>query len=171
MAELKKFRVRQAKPRDVGLFKSLWSRFLAEQEGLGSIIRGSERNLEIYTSVFSKYVNIDPDTEKPEYEGIVLFISEIAVVMAGDNGVKADLTIGQKPANVFGLYVAPDQRGKNLGAKLYEECFKKLKDMGFDAVFGDILNDNIWSENTLKKAAGEAVRVSVSPVYAKLSNK
>ena len=165
MAELKKIRVREAKPRDVGLFKKLWGEFLIEQEKLGSMIKGSEKNLDIYTSVFSKYV--DPESG---YEGVAMFIGEVAVVMAGDNGTNAELTIGRKPAAVFGVYVAPDQRGKNLGAKLYEECFKKLKDMGFDAVFGNVLNDNVHSVNTLEKAAGNATRVPESPLYAKLTS-
>lgn len=164
MAELKKIRVRAAKPRDIGLFKKLWGDFLKEQETLGSMIKGSERNLDIFTTIFTKYV------EEKDYEGVALFIGEVAVLMAGDNGTQAELTIGHKPANVWGIYVAPDQRGKGLGVKLYEEGFKQLKAMGFDAVFGNILNDNICSENILKKVAGNATRVPETPVFAKLEN-
>lgn len=164
MAELKKIRVREAKPRDIGLFKKLWKDFLVEQQSLGSIVKGdSDRTNEVYSNVFNMYVG-----EEPSYQGVVLFIGEIAVVMAGDNGIDAEFTIGTRPANVFGVYVAPDHRGKGLATKLYEEAFKRLKTMGFDAVYGTIINDNVGSVKTLEKAAGNATAVPERPVYAKL---
>ena len=169
MPDLKKIRVREAKPRDIGLFKKLWREFLIEQQQMGSVVVGdSDRNLEIFTNIFRMYV--DPDVpEDAKYDGIVLFISEVAVMMAGDPGTNIEMSIAHKPANVWGLYVVPDQRGKALGLKLYQDGFKRLKEMGFDLVMGEVVDGNTYSIATLDKAAGHALRIPTSPYYAKLT--
>ena len=161
MAELKKIRVREARPRDVGLFRSLWSQFLREQQEAGSIIRGdSEKNLEIFTNVFKTYVDKEA-SEYDQHNGIALFIGEVAVLLVGASGNSVEMTIGRRPARVWGIYVIPDQRDKGIEVKLYEEAFKRLREMGFDAVFGN---------NALESVLGHITCSSEHLVYVELKD-
>lgn len=160
MSEIKKIRVREARERDKGLFHKLWKELLLEQQENGSIVRGdSEKNIEIFTNVFKSYTDSSED-------GVVLFIGEIAVLMAGNPGNEVELTIGRRPARNWGMYVVPDQREKNIETKLYEAGFKRLREMGFDVIFGGSMSDN--NSVALEKVAGSITRASESLVYAKL---
>lgn len=79
MPELKHIRVREAKARDIGLFKKLWLELLEEQAGKGSIIRPTEKTLTFYEALFDAYVS-------GRFDGIVLFVADSGVLMWGDSG-------------------------------------------------------------------------------------
>lgn len=77
MGDLKTIRVREAKPRDVGLFRKLWTQFLYGQKEQGSV--RDEKALGLYEHLFHLYMS-------KEAEGIVLFVADKGVLMWGDNG-------------------------------------------------------------------------------------
>lgn len=77
MAELKNIRVREAKGRDIGLFRKLWTQFLETQRTQGS---GRDvKALALYEHLFNSYV-------AKEADGIVLFVADKGVLMWGEHG-------------------------------------------------------------------------------------
>ncbi len=98
MPELKKIRVREAKFRDLGLFKKLWAGLLEQQEKEGSHIVANEQSLCLYEGLFRAYV-------EQGMEGFVLFVADKGVLMWGETN--APLDYGGKAAMVWGCYVVP----------------------------------------------------------------
>lgn len=123
MAETKKVRIRDAKPRDVGLLKKLWKAYLESNETAGSVVCSSEQNLASPAILFERYVS-------NESNGVVLFIADYAIFMAGESSAPIDYTCG-KTATLWGIYVQP---GHDVKDQLIAEGFKKLKEKGFDTV-------------------------------------
>jgi len=131
----KKIRVREAKPRDLGLFRKLWVEFLKEQSEKGSFILNTEHNLRVYEAVFNLY------TEKT-IPGTVLFIAEDAVLMwgqAGKDELETDLGV---IAQGWGTYIKADSRGKGYSKAIRAEGQKRLKELGFDTIVGTGLIDD-----------------------------
>jgi hypothetical protein len=77
MAELKNIRVREAKGRDIGLFRKLWTLLIQTQceQGSGRDLKA----LALYEHLFNRYV-------AKEADGIVLFVADKGVLMWGDHG-------------------------------------------------------------------------------------
>lgn len=123
MAEAKKVRIRDGKPRDVGLLSKLWKAYLESNEMAGSVVCSSERNLASPAIMFERYVN-------NESNGVVLFIADYAVFMAGESPAPIDYSCG-KTATLWGVYTEP---GRDVKDQLIAEGFKKLKEKGFDMV-------------------------------------
>jgi hypothetical protein len=86
--ELKKIRVREAKPRDIGLFKKLWAEHLEASAKAGSIIAATEKTLDVYVKLFNMYLAGD-------YEGVVLFVADKGVLMYGDAGAPLEHVHGR----------------------------------------------------------------------------
>lgn len=132
MGKLKHIRVRTATMRDRGLFKSLWMKMLEEQYQAGSLVLPHDHNVDVMVNIFEKYV-----TE--ELEGVVLFVSNVGVIMYGDLVNPYKLSVGTKVAYGFGQYVAPENRGDGILDAMAEEAFKQLIVRGFDVMFGNTM--------------------------------
>lgn len=127
-----KIRVRRAKVGDRGLFRKLWKEFLDSQAALGHDILSNERNLDFYLKLFDLYMSGD-------LEGIILFVSEDAVLMWGSNGAAPPLEVryGKKPALAWGSFVREGHDPK-VGLKLEGKAINILKDLGFDYILRPI---------------------------------
>lgn len=156
MSEIKKPRVRAAKPRDIGLFKKLWKLYLEERFEQGGVILPSDENVETYTNLFKLYTNPDLP-EDMKIDGIVLFIGEVALIMCGDPDMPFETRLG-KTAYAFGVYVMPDQRRQGLFNLLYEEAKKRLNGFGFEHVTGSILESNTQGIKALERSTGQELQ-------------
>ena len=124
-------RVRHAKPGDRNLFRKLWTEYLTESyESKDAEIKPDEFNIDRYSLFFDLYV-----TEK--VPGIVLFIGDSAVLMWGGIG-EPPFHMDTERAIGFGTYVRPDARKKGYSTLIRKEGARLLKEMGFDAVVGEI---------------------------------
>lgn len=132
MGEMKKIRVRKAKDGDHGLFKKLWQELNEAQFELGSTIIPNEQNLEAMLAMFEAIVS-------GEQDGVVLFVSDVAVLMWGEMGNPFETTHGTRIAFGYGHYVAPEQRGRGILDKMTEVAFAKLKEQGFESMAGSLL--------------------------------
>lgn len=77
MGDLKTIRVREARPRDIGLFRKLWTQLLAMQREQGS--SRDVKALSLYEHMFNLYLSKEAD-------GIVLFVADKGVLMWGAHG-------------------------------------------------------------------------------------
>ena len=124
-------RVRQAKPGDRNLFRKLWGDYLKEAyESKDSEVQPNDFNLDRYSFFFDLYVS-------GGVPGVVLFIGDSAVLMWGGIG-EPPFQIDTERAVGFGTYVKPEARKKGYSALIRKEGARLLKEMGFDAVFGEI---------------------------------
>ena len=143
MAELKNIRVREAKERDLGLFRKLWMGLLEEQEAKGSTTKATKKTLAVFENIFQAYV-------EGKYEGIVLFIADKAVLMWGDSGVGIDYSKG-KIASGWGTYVALDARKKGLSKAIRKRGNELLKEKGFSGITGHVIKDDEAAEKSVSK--------------------
>ena len=124
-------RVRAAKTGDRNLFKKLWLEYLTESyDTKDSEIQPDEFNIERYLLFFDLYVS-------ERIPGVVLFIGDSAVLMWGGIG-EPPFHMDTERAVGFGTYVKPEARKKGLSAMIRKEGAKLLKEMGFEAVLGEI---------------------------------
>lgn len=130
-----KIRVREAKQRDKGLFRKLWKSYLKDQHKKGSDILPTAANLDKFELIFEKYVS-------GEFEGIVLFVADDAVLMWGSQGEPAFETNYKKPATAWGTYVGEKLRGKGVSKELRKIAAQKLREKGFDVAIGIGLKGN-----------------------------
>ena len=119
----KKIRIREAKPRDVGLFTKLWKSYLESNEKAGSVICPNDQNMAGPILMFERYVSAD-------LRGVILFIADYAVLMAGEQALPLEYNCG-RVANLWGAYTLPDHE---IGSQLVDEGLKRLKEKGFDTV-------------------------------------
>jgi len=145
MPELTKIRVREAKPRDRGLFKKLWKSYLEEERETGGIMLPTEANIETSAVMFDNYVD-------GTYEGVVLFVADKAVLMYGDPGMVFETTLG-KVAWGWGIYVHPDFREKGIAKELTKAAVDKLISLGFNRLYGEIRPDKEASTKALESVA------------------
>jgi hypothetical protein len=124
MPELKKIRVREAKPRDKGLFKMLWQKFMEEQHKKGDLALPSEHNLGFYAELFDLYVS-------GEVDGVVLFVADQAVTMCGDPLSYLELRYGRQ-AYWWGMYVEPENRKLGISNAFHGKMQELLQEKGFD---------------------------------------
>ena len=134
----KKIRIREAKPRDTGLFRKLWKAYLESNEKAGSAVCPTDKNIIGPEGLFARYVK-DPSVEGwvSPLDGVVLFVADYAIFMAGQAGTNIDYNCG-KVANLWGVYVQP---GKDVGDQLVAEGLKRLKEKGFDTVLFTCTSD------------------------------
>ena len=149
-----RLRVREAKPRDLGLFKKLWVQFMENQQAYDADVGVTERNIELYCNMFDHFVN------NPE-DGIVLFIGENAVLMWGSAGDSPFETNCGRTATAWGVFVEDKLRGKGAGDLLRQHAKKVLYDRGFDTVLGCVLKDNIHGYNSNKDSGFREIGVMI----------
>lgn len=130
--ELKNIRVRHAKPGDHGLFRKLWQELAEAQFELGNTIIPNEQNLETMTAMFTAIVS-------GEQDGVVIFVSDAAVLMYGEMGNVFETTLGSRIAFGFGHYVVEEHRGRGILDQMTEVAFAKLKEQGFEVMLGSTM--------------------------------
>lgn len=162
---IKKFRVRKATIRDLWLFRKLWMKMLEEQAAKGSLIKANEHNVDVAATIFEAYVEED-------LKGVVLFVSEVGVLLYGDMANPYELSVGKKIAYGFGQYVSPEYRGRGVLDLMMAEAFKQLRLMGFDTMFGTTLEKDPHGQNAfdrgVKQNDGKVVSTGELPCYVKL---
>lgn len=141
MAEVKKLRVRDAKPTDGGLFRKLWIKYLEEQHQKGNHILPNDHNMDLFEKLFNLYVS---DT----WDGIVLFIADKAVLMWGEVPQEFEHNLGRF-ANGWGTYVDEAIRERGASKLLREAAFDKLREKGFESVQGAVLTGDGVSEGSV----------------------
>ena len=134
MPELKKIRVREAKARDIGLFKKLFAGFLEKAAKEGSPVLASEKSLSMYESLFDVYLS--PDSE---YEGVILFVADVGVLMCGDAGIPLDHS--GKPLTLWGIHVTADPP-EAVREALQQRAMEWAKEHEFTGVFMDSYRDS-----------------------------
>ncbi len=163
---LKKIRVRKGTMRDIGLFRILWMKLLEEQVAKGSLIKANEHNLAVAAQLFEAYVGED-------FDGVVLFVSDVGCLMYGDMTTPYELSPGKKVAYGFGQYVAPEHRGRGILDKMMAEAFKQLRRMGFDVMFGNTLEKDTHGQKAFERGVeqndGKVLSTGDQPCYVKLS--
>ncbi len=163
---IKKFRVRKATKRDLWLFKKLWMKMLEEQAAKGSLIKVSEHNVDVAATIFEAYTEGD-------LEGVVLFVSEVGVLLYGDMAGPYELSVGKKIAYGFGQYVSPEYRGRGVLDLMIAEAFKQLRLMGFDVLLGSTLEKDSHGQNAfdrgVKQNDGKVISTGDLSCYVKLS--
>lgn len=124
MSELKHIRVREAKIRDIGLLKKLWTKLLEKQKEEGSIIKVNEKTLNFYENLFNVYVT-------GEHEGLVIFVADKGVLMWGDPGSPLDLP--GKLIMAWGVYIEPEFE-ELIKKPLFEYALNWLKEHKFTGI-------------------------------------
>lgn len=138
----KKIRVREAKSRDIGLFRKLWTAFLTENEKNGAIVRASEKNVAVYERLFNLYV-------EGKAAGVVLFVADHSVLMWGDGGSPFEATA--KVAQAWGTYVKEDKRKTGIAKAMRTEALKKLHALGFEKIVASGIESTIVGSGWTKK--------------------
>lgn len=132
IAPIKNIRVRKATERDKGLFRKLWLDYLEDRMDNGAYIAPTDSTLIGYENIFNSYVT-------GEFNGIILFVADCAVMMCGDSGSYFDHTVGKVATN-WGSHVTLERRGQGIGKALQEEAFGLLREMKFDVIMGPVLS-------------------------------
>jgi GNAT superfamily N-acetyltransferase len=130
---------------DVPLFRSLWMDFLKEQHELGHHLKPTEKNLDAFERLFRAY--IDPTSKLP---GVVLFIDDAAVFMAGSIGEVFESEWGVTAVG-HGTYVVPDARRLGLSKAIRKAGFECLASLGFETATGASVQGNTASEIAAEK--------------------
>lgn len=150
MSSNRKIRVRDAKPRDIGLFKKLWLDNLKENEKAGSIVATTEKNLAMIEATYNLYTS-------GELDGFALFVGDYGVLLAGATGAAVEHNCG-KTAMLWGMFVREDKRKGGVATALVEEAKKRLKVTGFDSVIAPFTVNN--------EAAGSfAIKLEAKPIF------
>lgn len=150
---MKQIKIRNAKKRDTGLFRKLWSAYLEEcVETKTGIVIPSKKNLDVFTQLFELYVN-------KQVEGVVYFVAQNAVLMWGGlPGDDFETIYGKKGAQGWGDYVTPDYRGKGIATKMKQKAMNTLyDDMGFDYIGGVLYGDNEVNRKAAETVAFSSV--------------
>jgi len=125
LAELKRIRVREAKARDIGLFKKLVMEALLEQEKEGSIMRAGDRTLDVSEKLFHMYLDED-------LEGVILFVADRGVLLWGDAASLMDSSLG-KVITAWVTYVVPDSP-EGVREALHQHAEEWAKERGFEGI-------------------------------------
>ncbi len=116
MGQLKKIRVREAKPRDLGLFRKLWQECIDESTyGPGT--------MPIFEELFNACVEAD--------NGFVLLVADKGILIAGE--AEAQFESASPAAQIWGIYVAKGARDKGVASAMLEEAKLRFKTLGHSA--------------------------------------
>jgi hypothetical protein len=121
MPELKKIRVREAKARDIGLFKKLWLELLEKQHSEGSVVLAGDQTLAFYEALYTAYID-------GRFEGVIFFVADKGVLMWGDSG--SPLQYPGKTVTAWG-HMAHDDK---INEALLEAADTWAKEKGFEGI-------------------------------------
>jgi ribosomal protein S18 acetylase RimI-like enzyme len=125
MEELKNIRVREAKPRDVGLFKKLWGEYLNDPENANLLVAWDETSQAAFERVFNNIVENE--------EGFVFFVADKALMLVSYWEESVSFKAG-KIAQILGAYVRPDARDRGIEQALLNAAKDRLESEGFGAM-------------------------------------
>ncbi len=164
--KLKRLRVREAKMEDIGLVRKLWKAMMEEQYKAGSLILPNEANLDVMEAIFEMYIEKKKD-------GVVLLVSDAAILCYGDMVSPYELALGDRIAYGFGQYVTPEHRGRGILDLMAKEAFEQLTAMGFSAMFGTTMVEDAYGRKAFARVVEQSgLKVEDSgerPCYVKLS--
>jgi ribosomal protein S18 acetylase RimI-like enzyme len=132
---VKKIRVRESKIRDLGLFRSLWKKYLNDPENSDVLVTPDKQAEEVFEGLFKVYT-------ASEAEGIVLFVGEVGVLMAGTLNTNVNYRTGNT-AHIWGAFVREDARGRGIAKELFKVAKEKLKELGFESVTLALPSNNL----------------------------
>ena len=118
-------RVRDAKARDIGLFRKLQAEYFADPENEGLLVEPDERSAEFFDALFNTCVEED--------EGIALFVSDTGMLVASPLVTPTSLKPG-RTANIWFAHVSEKARDTGVEEALFAEVKKRLTELRFDAV-------------------------------------
>ena len=146
MGEIKNVRVREARDRDIGLFRKLWLSLLTAEAEKGSII-APEESIELYETLFNAYVS-------GTFEGTVLFVADKAVLMWGTTALALRHTPGRL-LTAWGMHVEPEAP-EGVSKALSEAAETWAKEHGFDGAVAQFHGDEeegyeVWAKVAYRK--------------------
>jgi ribosomal protein S18 acetylase RimI-like enzyme len=156
--------IRHATMQDRTRFLQLWGAHILEQEKDGSKLLATTANLYKFLDYFESYIqgSLFGIVSIAEVDG-----ESVGVCMAGEFAQEDtwDTTLG-KLANLWGVYVEPEHRGKGLGVKLFATVLERGRELGFDAVETYVRVDNEHGQR-VAKAFGTKVYIQqhIAPLY------
>lgn len=153
----KRIKIRRAKPGDLGLFKKLWKEYLSDEKLLSvGGVPPTDHNMEVFEHIFNAYVS-------GEFEGVVLFHAEDAVLMWGDPGGQIFESNYGRQAQGWGTYVKESARKKGISMALQRKAVNILKNMKFDTVVGQVDLENEEAFSSISKLG--FVKVGYVPIF------
>jgi len=134
---MKKIRVREAKPRDLGLFRKLQAEFSADPDNEGTLVKYEPETYEFFDGLFNLYVEDD--------SGFILFVGEWGMIVAGALRAEAKFKMGDV-ANIWFAFVSTEGRDSGIEEALFEETMKRLQEQGYNGVTFGTPTVGKWTE-------------------------
>lgn len=131
---MKTIRVREAKPRDLGLFRKLQGEFFDDPENSGAV---AQNNSEFFDTLFHTLVESD--------DGFILFVAEKGMIVVGPVHTDAKLRFN-KLGNIWTAVVSADSRDLGIEMALFVEAKKLAMDKGYDGLSFASPSVGTWSE-------------------------
>ena len=135
--------IRQAIQADFPTFLRLWLDYMQDQQEQGEPLLPTPQTISFFTLLFTAYVS-------GARKGVVLLDENRAVMLWGAGLADAPFDTAHDPqARSWGVYVAPEHRGKGISRALYEAAKKILREMGFKTMTTGVLIENRAGRNSL----------------------
>jgi GNAT superfamily N-acetyltransferase len=135
--------IRQATQADFPTFLRLWLDYMQDQQEQGEPLLPTPKTIGFFTLLFSAYVS-------GARKGVVLLDEDRAVMLWGGGLAEAPFDTSHDPqARSWGVYVAPEHRGKGISRALYETAIKHLREMGFKTMTTGVLIGNSVGRSSL----------------------
>jgi ribosomal protein S18 acetylase RimI-like enzyme len=115
-----KIRVRDAKPRDLGLFRKLLSDSFSDKENEGLLVIGDEKTIAFFDELFKSAI-------------AVFFVADKGMLMLSENLSPASFKVG-KLASVMASYVTPDARDQGIEEALLGAAVDRSKELDFGGI-------------------------------------
>lgn len=122
---MKQIRVREARERDLGLFRKLQAEFAEDPENEGTLVKYEEENCEFFDALFNMYVDSS--------HGFVLFVAEWGMIVVGALRSEAKFKMGDI-ANVWFAYVSQAGQKNGIEEALFEAAIEKVKEQGYNGI-------------------------------------
>jgi ribosomal protein S18 acetylase RimI-like enzyme len=134
---MKTIRVREAKARDLGLFRKLQAEFSDDPDNANTLVKYEEETHEFFDSLFNMYVESD--------NGFVLFVGEWGMIVVGALRGEAKFQMGSV-ANVWFAYVSEEGRDAGIEEALFKEALSRVKDQGYNGITFGTPTVGQWTE-------------------------
>ena len=134
---MKTIRVREAKSRDLGLFRKLQAEFSEDPDNANTLVKYEEDTHEFFDELFNMYVESD--------NGFVLFVGEWGMIVAGALRTEAKFQMGDVAA-VWFAYVSKEGRDQGIEEALFEEMIKRIQEQGYNGITFGTPAVGAWTE-------------------------
>lgn len=121
-----KIRIRDAKDRDLGLFRKLLDEFLTDPDNENFLVEADSDETKFYfDEMFKTSVDLD--------DSFVIFVADKACLAACS--LRAGVKFKQGfVATIWMAHVSKDVRDEGIEEALFKEAKKRLNSLGFDAI-------------------------------------